>query len=58
MNQLVKTAEGVLSSCLAVKKGEEVLIVTDNTRKEIGEALYEAAGNLGCERLLMVMNER
>lgn len=58
MNQLVKTAEGVLSSCLAVKKGEEVLIVTDNTRKEIGEALYEAAGNLGCERLLIVMNER
>lgn len=58
MNQLVKTAEGVLSSCLAVKKGEEVLIVTDNTRKEIGEALYEAAGNLGCERLLMVMIER
>lgn len=58
MNQLVKTAEGVLSSCLAVKKGEEVLIVTDDTRKEIGEALYEAAGNLGCERLLMVMNER
>ncbi len=58
MNQLVKTAEGVLSSCLAVKKGEEVLIVTDNTRKEIGEALYEAAGNLGCERLLTVMNER
>lgn len=58
MNQLVKTAEGVLSSCLAVKKGEEVLIVTDNTRKEIGEAIYEATGNLGCERLLMVMNER
>lgn len=58
MNQLVKTAEGILSSCLAVKKGEEVLIVTDDTRKEIGEALYEAAGNLGCERLLMVMNER
>lgn len=58
MNQLVKTAEGVLSSCLAVKKGEEVLIVTDNTRKEIGEAIYVAAGNLGCERLLMVMNER
>lgn len=58
MNQLVKTAEGVLSSCLAVKKGEEVLIVTDDTRKEIGEAIYEAAGNLGCERLLMVMNER
>ena len=58
MEQLIKTAEGILSSCLAVKEGEEVLIVTDDTRKRIGEALYEAAGNLGCERLLMVMKER
>ena len=58
MEQLIKTAEGILSSCLAVKEGEEVLIVTDDTRKRIGEALYEAAGNLGCDRLLMVMTER
>ena len=57
MEQLIKTAEGILSSCLAVKEGEEVLIVTDDTRKRIGEALYEAAGNLGCERLLMVMKD-
>lgn len=58
MSNLVKIAEGVLTSCLAVKPGEEVLIITDDSRKEIGEAIYEAAGNLGCEKLLMVMAER
>lgn len=58
MSNLVKIAEGVLTSCLAVKPGEEVLIITDDSRREIGEALYEAAGNLGCEKLLMVMAER
>ena len=55
MSNLVKIAEGVLTSCLAVKPGEEVLIITDDSRKEIGEAIYEAAGNFGCEKLLMVM---
>ena len=58
MENLVKIAEDVLTSCLAVKTGEEVLIITDDSRKEIGEAIYEAAGNLGCEKLLMVMKER
>ena len=58
MENLVKIAEGVLVSCLAVKPGEEVLIVTDDSRKAIGEALYQAAGNLGCEKILMVMGER
>ena len=55
MENLVKIAEDVLTSCLAVKTGEEVLIITDDSRKEIGEAIYEAAGNLGCEKLLMVI---
>ena len=58
MENLVKIAEDVLTSCLAVKTGEEVLIITDDSRKEIGEAIYEAAGNLGCEKLHMVMKER
>ena len=58
MENLVKIAEDVLTSCLAVKTGEEVLIITDDSRKEIGEAIYEAAGNLGCEKLLMAMKER
>ena len=33
-------------------------MITDDTRKEIGEALYQAACDLGCEGLLMVMKER
>ena len=43
MENLVKIAEGVLTSCLAVKPGEEILVITDDSRKEIGEAIYEAA---------------
>ena len=35
MENLVKIAEDVLTSCLAVKTGEEVLIITDDSRKEI-----------------------
>lgn len=58
MSELVKIAERVLKSCLAAKAGESVLIVTDDSRKEIGEALYEASGNLGCEGMMMVMKER
>ena len=58
MENLVKIAEGVLTSCLAVKPGEEILVITDDSRKEIGEAIYGAAGNLGCEKILMVMKER
>lgn len=48
----------MLVSCLGVKKDESVLVITDDTRKEIGEALYQAACDLGCEGLLMVMKER
>ena len=40
MSELVKIAEGVLISCLDAKAGEAVLIVTDDSRREIGEALY------------------
>ena len=58
MQDFVKIAEQVLVSCLGVKKDESVLVITDDTRKEIGEALYQAACDLGCEGLLMVMKER
>ena len=58
MSDLVKIAENVLVSCLGVKAGEEVLVVTDDSRLDIGKALYTAAGNLGCEGTLLVMKER
>lgn len=58
MEELIKTAEGILQSCLAVKNGEEVFVITDDSRREIGEAIYEAAKNLGCEGQLLIMKER
>ena len=58
MSELVKIAEGVLISCLDAKAGEAVLVVTDDSRREIGEALYEASKNLGCEGMMLVMKER
>ncbi|UFJ39257.1 aminopeptidase [Brevibacillus humidisoli] len=48
----------VLQNCLGLKENEQVLIVADDKKKEIGEALYEAAKQLGAEALLMVMQER
>lgn len=55
---LVDTAKSILATCMAVKAGETVLVVTDDAKFEIGRALYEAAGALGCEALLMTMGER
>ncbi len=55
---LKEIAKNVLTSCLAAKAGEEVLVITDDTRVKIGQALYDGAKELGCEALLMVMKER
>lgn len=55
---LVETAKSILTSCMDVKPGEQVLVVTDNVKYEIGNALYHAAKELGCEALLMMMQER
>lgn len=52
------SASSVLTSCMGVKAGETVLIVTDNIKRSIGQALYEAARELGCEAMLMEMGER
>ena len=51
-------AKNVLASCLAAKAGEEVLVITDDTRVSIGQALYEGARELGCEAMLLIMQER
>ncbi len=53
-----KSALSVLTSCMGAKAGESVLIVTDNIKYKIGIALYEAALEIGCEAMLMVMQER
>lgn len=53
-----KSALSVLTACMGAKPGETVLIVTDNIKLNIGMALYDAAVALGCEAMLMLMQER
>lgn len=55
---LKENAKNILTSCMAVKAGEELLVVTDDSRTDIGQAIYEAARELGCEAILLTMKER
>lgn len=42
-------ALNILNNCLAVRKGEKVLIVSDTDRKTIGHVFFNAARDLGAE---------
>ncbi|XOK61040.1 aminopeptidase [Paenibacillus elgii] len=55
---LIKVSCGLLQSCLGLKPYEKLLVVADDRKKDIGEALYEAGKQLGAEAMLMVMKER
>ncbi len=53
-----KMAQEVLLRCLGAKKGETLLVVTDESREEIGRLFYEAGRALGLESLLLMMAPR
>ncbi|MBB6283614.1 leucyl aminopeptidase (aminopeptidase T) [Geobacillus subterraneus] len=55
---LAKVSYAVLRNCLGLKAGENLLIVSDDDKKEIAEALYEAGKQLGAESMLFIMKER
>ncbi|RKY86387.1 aminopeptidase [candidate division KSB1 bacterium] len=42
-----------LRDCMAVKKGESVLIITDENKREIGYALWETAKELETEAMIL-----
>ena len=44
---LVEIGKGVLTSCMDVKAGENVLVITDDGKFPIGDALYQAAKAFG-----------
>jgi leucyl aminopeptidase (aminopeptidase T) len=48
----------VVRRCLAVKPGEEALIVVDRGTRAIGEALRDEAARAGADAVLTVMDER
>jgi leucyl aminopeptidase (aminopeptidase T) len=56
--QLVEISKNVLQSCLGLKAEETFLVVADDVKKELAEALYEAGKQLGAEAMLVIMKER
>jgi leucyl aminopeptidase (aminopeptidase T) len=58
MPDLGPAVETVIARCLAVKPGEEVVVVVDATTRSIGEALRAGATGAGADAVLAVMDER
>ena len=52
---ILERGKKLLADCLAVQPCEQVLIVTDDGKASIGQALYQAAEALGAAALLMQM---
>lgn len=50
--------DAVLSECLGVSAGENVVVLTDPARRVVADALVERARALGAEALLVEMAER
>ena len=58
MPDLGPAVRTVIARCLAVRDGEEVLVIADAGTRAIGEALRDAAGAAGGDAILAVMDER
>jgi leucyl aminopeptidase (aminopeptidase T) len=52
MNALQKAARTAVRKCLAVKKGETVLVITDDPLQKIGRLLWETCRQVGSEAML------
>ncbi|MFZ0042689.1 MAG: aminopeptidase [Solirubrobacteraceae bacterium] len=58
MPDLSPAVETVLRQCLAVREGENILVIVDPRTRPIGEALRDGAHSLGADAVLAVMDER
>jgi aminopeptidase len=56
--ELEKAVAAVVRDCLAVRKGEDVLVVCNPATQHMGEMLRNEAGDVGAEAVLAVMSER
>lgn len=56
--KLIEISKRILTSCMALKAGESFLVVADDVKRELGEALWEAGRQLGAESVYLVMQER
>ncbi len=58
MAALDTAVEAVINRCLAVKPGEDVLVVGDAGTRSIGELLRDGAAGAGADAVLTIMDER
>ncbi len=58
MSDLTQAAQTVINQCLAVRAGEEVLVITDGGTRAIGETLRDVAAGVGADAVLAVMDAR
>ncbi|HEX8974984.1 MAG TPA: aminopeptidase [Solirubrobacteraceae bacterium] len=58
MPELDAAVRTIIERCLAVKRGEDVLVVVDPPTREIGEALREGAARAGADAVLAIMDTR
>lgn len=52
---LVEVGARLLRTCMGLKEGETLLVVTDVPTREIGEALFDAGMSVGARAVLLVM---
>ncbi len=58
MPDLSPAIDAVVNRCMAVRPGEDVIVIVDDATREIGEALRLAAAAAGADAVLGVMDER
>jgi leucyl aminopeptidase (aminopeptidase T) len=58
MDDLDRAVHAVVSECLGVKEGEEVLVVSDPATQPLGQRLRDEAAGIGAEAVLAVISER
>ncbi len=58
MTDLDRAVETVVRRCLAVREGEDVLVVVDEPLQALGEDLRRAAQQVGADAVLTVMSPR
>jgi leucyl aminopeptidase (aminopeptidase T) len=58
VSELDRAVQAVVRDCLAVKEGEEVLVVCNPATQNMGEMLRNEAAEVGAEAVLVVMSER
>ncbi|MFC1537332.1 aminopeptidase [Gemmatimonadota bacterium] len=53
MSSIKEAAMNTVAGCMAVQKGESVLVICDQPERKIGFTLWEAARELGAEAMLL-----